>query len=159
MASLRTFARKVAADGETWRNLNQTWARANFSFFIYFLFQIKWHFELFFLLKNGGWISTLSTPPVSAPDFMLLTSKEEVLNFQKNPSFDCHCEKILNSLKFHLERWGNNAMWPMRSMRNLLDAERQQYDLPTISNSITASSKTERRILRRNSCTLMPGIR
>jgi len=24
MASLRTFARKVAADGETWRNNNQT---------------------------------------------------------------------------------------------------------------------------------------
>ena len=66
MVSLRTFARKVAADDETWRNNNQTWARANFSFFIYFLFQIKWHFE-FFLLKNGGWISTLSTPPVSAP--------------------------------------------------------------------------------------------
>ena len=24
-------------------------------------------FRIFFLLKNGGWISTLSTPPVSAP--------------------------------------------------------------------------------------------
>ena len=54
MASLRTFARKVAADDETWRNNNQTWARANFSFFLYFLFQIKWHFEFFFYWKMGG---------------------------------------------------------------------------------------------------------
>ena len=62
MASLRTFARKVAADDETWRNNNQTWARANFSFFIYFLFQIKWHFEFFFTEKWGVDIHPIHPP-------------------------------------------------------------------------------------------------
>ena len=62
MASLRTFARKVAADDETWRNNNQTWARANFSFFFYFLFQIKWHFEFFFTEKWGVDIHPIHPP-------------------------------------------------------------------------------------------------
>ena len=62
IASLRTFARKVAADDETWRNNNQTWARANFSFFIYFLFQIKWHFEFFFTEKWGVDIHPIHPP-------------------------------------------------------------------------------------------------
>ena len=62
MASLRTFARKVAADDETWRNNNQTWARANFSFFIYFLFQIKWHFEFFFTEIWGVDIHPIHSP-------------------------------------------------------------------------------------------------
>ena len=62
MASLRTFARKVAADDETWRNNNQTWARANFSFFIYFLFQIKWHFDFFFTEKWGVDIHPIHPP-------------------------------------------------------------------------------------------------
>ena len=66
MASLRTFARKVAADDETWRNNNQTWARANFSFFIYFLFQIKWHFDFFFTEKWGVDIHPIH-PPLYPP--------------------------------------------------------------------------------------------
>ena len=67
MASLRTFARKVAADDETWRNNNQTWARANFSFFIYFLFQIKWHFEFFVTEKWGVDIHPIHPPPLYPP--------------------------------------------------------------------------------------------
>ena len=59
---MRTFARKVAADDETWRNNNQTWARANFSFFLYFLFQIKWHFEFFFTEKWGVDIHPIHPP-------------------------------------------------------------------------------------------------
>ena len=70
---MRTFARKVAADDETWRNNNQTWARANFSFFLYYI-------SNFFLLKNGGWISTPLYPPLlnwasSKPTYIPLSNE------------------------------------------------------------------------------------
>ena len=76
MASLRTFARKVAADDETWRNNNQTWARANFSFFIYFLFQINLHFEFFFTEKWGVDIHPIHPPPLYPP-LHFRSSKED----------------------------------------------------------------------------------
>ena len=74
MASLRTFARKVAADNETWRNNNQTWARANFSFFLYFLFQIKWHFEFFFTEKWGVDIHPIHPPCIRPWDVLSLAN-------------------------------------------------------------------------------------
>ena len=82
MASLRTFARKVAADDETWRNNNQTWARANFSFFIYFLFQIKWHFDFFFTEKWGVDINPIH-PPCIRPCLLFRTHILSISHFDK----------------------------------------------------------------------------
>ena len=91
MASLRTFARKVAADDETWCNNNQTWARANFSFFIYFLFQIKWHFEFFFTEKWGVDIHPIH-PPCIRP------WRQLSLNFQKLFDYVCSLEGHVQAL-------------------------------------------------------------
>ena len=93
MASLRTFARKVAADDETWRNNNQTWARANFSFFIYFLFQIKWHFEFFFTEKWGG-----GYPPYPPPLYPPLR-------------FVFELEKEWGSMPPDKKRWRARSSW------------------------------------------------
>ena len=99
MASLRTFARKVAADDETWRNNNQTWARANFSFFIYFLFQIKWHFEFFFYWKMGGGYPPYPPPlypPLLSHFFLFHHKPKRMLEFLRNGVWIVIVQKIRN---------------------------------------------------------------
>ena len=57
----------------TKRGVTTTRHERELIFFLY-LFSIsnKVTFRIFFLLKNGGWISTLSTPPVSAPENVIV---------------------------------------------------------------------------------------